>query len=128
MIKKITEGITVGVETRYRDNLSAPKRSYFYFSYYINIKNDTAFTVQLLYRKWEIVDSNGEYREVEGSGVIGLQPIIEPGRSFSYESGCNFTTEVGKMSGIYIFQRTLDKSNIAVEIPEFIMEVPWLRN
>ncbi|MBY0425440.1 MAG: ApaG domain, partial [Cytophagales bacterium] len=76
----------------------------------------------------DIVDSNGERREVEGEGVIGQQPLLEPGEKYSYVSGCNFKTTIGKMSGTYTMERILDGRAFIVKIPDFTMIVPYLLN
>lgn len=126
MVTKQTKGISIEVKTRYREGMSEPKRRHYFFSYEITVANNSDQTVQLLFRKWQITDSNGEYREVEGPGVVGQQPIIRPGASFTYESGCNFVTELGKMEGTYIMQNLADGSTFSVDIPPFVMIVPYL--
>ena len=72
-----------------------------------------------LSRHWFIFDSNGTHREVEGEGVIGVQPILEPGEIHEYVSGCNLKTEMGKMWGAYTFKRIVDEQLFDVQIPEF---------
>ncbi|MFX4895222.1 Co2+/Mg2+ efflux protein ApaG, partial [Acinetobacter baumannii] len=75
-------------------------------------------------RHWYIFDSNGEHREVEGEGVVGLQPIIQPGEQFQYVSGCNLKTEMGKMQGHYTMENQNNKQKFDVNIPAFEMVVP----
>jgi ApaG protein len=77
-----------------------------------------------LRRYWQIFDSNGEFREVEGPGVVGEQPILLPGEKYSYESFCNLKTDMGKMKGTYTFERLRDRKMFIAEIPEFKMIVP----
>lgn len=124
MITKVTQGIAVSVDTRYEEGQSQPSGKYFLFSYRISIENHSSDTVQLRRRLWRITDSTGEYREVEGPGVVGEQPIIAPGEKYTYQSSCHFSTEIGRMSGDYQMERLSDRETFYVEIPEFLMEVP----
>jgi len=121
---KITEGIQVSVETHYEEGQSRPADRLFLFSYHITIENKTPDKVQLLRRYWQIFDSNGEFREVEGPGVVGEQPVLQPGEKYSYESFCNLKTDIGKMKGTYTFERLRDRRMFIAEIPEFGMIVP----
>ncbi len=118
----------MGVKTQYREKMSDPFKNHFFFSYEITVTNHSDQPVQLLSRHWDISDGNGEYREVEGPGVIGLQPVIEPGKSFTYESGCNFVSRVGQMKGFYVMRRITDGTTIIVDIPAFTMMTPELMN
>jgi ApaG protein len=79
-------------------------------------------------RHWYIFDSNGAKREVEGEGVVGQQPIIEPGHTHEYVSGCNLKTDVGSMKGEYHMVRMLDNANFNVQIPEFYLIAPYRLN
>lgn len=124
MITEITSGIRISVHTRYREMYSNPKDSQYLFSYQIRIRNESDQTVQLLRRHWHIFDSSGEYHEVEGEGVIGHQPIINPGDTYEYESACNLTTDIGKMHGSYLMRRIDDGSHFRVIVPEFLMILP----
>ncbi len=128
MVKKITRGIQVTVETKYRPEHSQPEEGFYLFSYHITIRNFTDHTVQLMRRHWEITDSSGEYREVEGPGVVGEQPVLRPGEFFAYQSSCSFRTPIGKMKGTYLFERLNSRELFEVEIPEFIMVLPALLN
>jgi len=82
----------------------------------------------LLRRQWFIFDTNGTVREVEGEGVIGLQPVLEPGEIHEYVSGCNLKTTIGKMMGSYLMERMIDGKQFFVEIPEFNLIVPYRQN
>ena len=84
--------------------------------------------MQLLRRHWYIYDSNGTVREVEGEGVVGLQPVIEPGEIHEYVSGCNLRTSIGKMTGTYLVERVVDGKQFQVQIPEFNMIAPYRLN
>lgn len=103
---------------------SNPPANYFVFSYLISIENHSEDTFQLRRRHWHILDSTGEYREVEGPGVVGQQPVLKPGERYEYESTCNFSTEIGKMFGTFMMERLSDRKVMEVEIPEFLMVVP----
>lgn len=128
MQTKITEGVKVSVQTAYQAEQSNPANGIFLFSYKITIENLTPYTVQLLSRHWHIFDSNGNRREVEGDGVIGIQPVLEPGQSYNYISGCSLKTEIGKMWGTYTFLRMVDQERFNVTIPEFDLLCPFKMN
>lgn len=124
MISKISEGVQISVETFYQADYSNPANHEFMFAYRITIENHNDFTVKLLRRKWFIFDSDGQNREVEGEGVVGVQPVIEPDKQFQYVSGCNFKTEMGKMHGSYLMENQNTKTTFSVNIPPFEMIVP----
>lgn len=124
----ITEGVQVSVETFYQPDYSNPLQSEFMFAYRITLENHNSFAVKLHRRFWEIFDSNGSHREVEGEGVVGVQPVIEPGESYQYVSGCNLRTEMGKMKGSYQMENLNSKSIFRVDIPSFEMIVPMKNN
>ncbi len=128
MVTAITEGVKISVETVYQDEHSHPANEHFMFAYRIEVENLSDSTVQLMRRKWFIFDSNGTLREVEGEGVVGLQPIIEPGNSFSYVSGCNLKTEIGSMRGNYTMHNLEQETSFKVEIPEFQLIAPYKLN
>ena len=121
MLKALTEGVEISVKTAYQPSHSSPRESYYFFSYTITIENKNDFSIQLISRHWHIFDSNGDYRQVQGEGVVGEQPIIEPNKTYSYTSGCNLKTEIGKMSGTYHMVRLLDDAAFEAKIPEFQM-------
>jgi ApaG protein len=120
----ITHGIEISVQTRYYAPQSDPKHNHYFFVYEITITNKSDYTVKLLKRHWDITDGFGDKREVDGDGVVGETPTIEPGDSFSYNSGCDFSSEIGKMSGYYIMKKLVDQSEFNVLIPEFVMVLP----
>lgn len=128
MISKISEGITISVETYYQPDYSNVANSEFMFAYRITIINNNPFTVKLLSRKWHIYDSNGSLREVEGEGVVGVQPQINPGESYSYVSGCNLRSEIGKMLGTYLMENISTKKTFTADIPAFEMYTPFKLN
>lgn len=128
MVTKITDGVKISVETIYQPEYSNPANEHFMFAYRINIENLTENSVQLLNRHWHIFDSNGTKREVEGEGVVGQQPIIEPGDNHEYVSGCNLKTDMGKMRGSYEMERIVDGLKFRVNIPEFYLIAPYKLN
>ena len=124
MVTSVTQGIKITVRSTYQESYSRPEEDHFLFTYRITIENTSEFTVQLVRRHWFIYDSSGEHREVEGEGVIGQQPILMPGDVYEYESACNLTTDMGRMHGTYLMERTVDKLRFYVNIPEFEMVIP----
>lgn len=128
MSSAVTHEIEVSVITDYQPEFSNPYDGLFMFAYHIRIENHSDYTVQLLRRHWHIYDSNGEYREVEGDGVVGEQPVLEPGESHSYSSACNLSTDIGKMYGTYEFVRLSDGKLFTVDVPEFKMISPFRFN
>lgn len=128
MTTKITDGVRVSVVTQYQEDYSSPLQDHFVFTYRVTIENCSAYTVQLLRRHWFIFDSNAVNKEVEGEGVIGQQPILEPGETHEYVSGCNLNTGIGKMEGTYLMERVVDGKQFKAIIPEFVLIVPFLLN
>ena len=128
MLTEITDGVKISVAVEYQPYYSNPVQSHYVFTYNITIENCSEFTVHLLRRHWHIFDSNGEVRQVEGEGVVGQQPVLEPGESHQYISGCNLKTTIGKMTGAYLMERIIDGKKFKVKIPEFTMVVPYKLN
>ena len=128
MANKISEGMEVSVETFYQPDYSNPISGEYMFAYRITIENHNNFSVKLQRRHWHIFDSNGSYREVEGEGVVGVQPILQPGERYQYVSGCNLRTEMGKMYGSYTMENLNNKITFEVNIPIFEMVVPFKMN
>ena len=124
MVTDITEDVKVSVETAYRADYSDPAQSHFVFTYRITIENQGNKTVQLKLRHWEIFDTTYPLKEVDGEGVTGKQPILEPGQSHQYVSGCNLKSGVGKMVGYYTMERISDGYQFNVNIPEFVLINP----
>jgi ApaG protein len=118
-----TGGITVRTSVSYLPEQSEPARGRWFWAYHIRIENDAALAVQLLTRHWIITDGRGARHSVEGEGVVGEQPLIEPGGSFDYVSGCHLATPTGAMQGSY---RMLgeDGAMFDVAIPRFALVAP----
>jgi ApaG protein len=119
----ITRGVRVHVDARYSPNHSEPSRQEWFFLYTVRIANEGPETVQLLNRHWVITDAAGKVEEVRGPGVVGKQPILPPGESFEYTSGCPLTTPFGSMHGEYEMT-TLDGEHFDVQIGAFALMEP----
>jgi len=128
MVTEITQGIKVSVETEYQPAYSSPGQHHYVFTYRITIENQGENTIQLMRRHWLIYDAGFLMREVEGEGVVGQQPVLEPGQSHQYVSGCNLKSGLGKMLGTYTMERIIDGSKVQVNIPEFTMVAPLRLN
>lgn len=128
MVQQITEGISITVETFYQPAQSNPLNAEYLFAYQITIENLSQIPIKLLRRHWHIADSNGTFREVEGEGVVGQQPLIEPGGSYQYVSACNLRSDMGKMWGSYQMESIYNKRLFRVNIPEFQMIAPFKMN
>lgn len=128
MVSLVTDGVKISVEQFYQPDYSNPMQHEYMFAYRITIENNNSFPVQLLRRHWYIADSNTDKREVEGEGVIGVQPVIASGEKYQYISGCNLKSELGKMYGTYLMENLYSKNQFEVRIPIFQMEAPFKRN
>ena len=118
-----TKRITVTVEPRYMADRSEPGEGRFFWAYTIEIANGGAAPVQILARHWIITDQRGKREDVRGIGVVGEQPVIEPGSSFTYTSGCPLTTPSGTMVGTY--QAIENGGEIfTIDIPAFSLDIP----
>ncbi|KQN01607.1 Co2+/Mg2+ efflux protein ApaG [Sphingomonas sp. Leaf230] len=122
-----TDGVTVRVSVSYLPEQSEPERDRWFWAYHIRLENEGTETVQLLTRHWVITDGRGARHSVEGEGVVGEQPVIEPGASFDYVSGCPLATPSGAMQGSYQMVRE-DGAVFAVEIPRFSLFAPAVLN
>lgn len=119
-----TRSITVTVEPFYLDDQSVPEENHYVWAYHVRIQNHGEQTVQLLTRFWRITDSLGNVQEVRGDGVVGEQPILNPGDSFEYTSGTPLPTPSGIMVGAY---QMLAQSGerFDVEVPAFSLDSPY---
>lgn len=97
----VTNDIRIEVESEYIPERSDPERGEYFFAYHVQITNEGDETVQLMSRRWVITDAEGKTEVVDGSGVVGEQPVLEPGESFEYSSFCPLPTEMGTMHGTY---------------------------
>ncbi len=115
--------IQVAVQVRYLADQSDEADNRHVFAYTITLANHGEQAVQLLSRHWIITDANNHVQEVRGKGVVGEQPVIQPGQSFEYTSGTVLATQVGTMSGSYQM-RVVDDGEFSVPIPQFVLSVP----
>jgi ApaG protein len=128
MVQQVTEGVSITAESFYQPAQSNPLNAEYLFAYRITIENLSTMPVKLLRRHWHIFDSNGSYREVEGEGVVGEQPVIGPGESYQYVSSANLRSDIGKMYGSYQMENLYNKKKFQVAIPEFQMIAPFKLN
>lgn len=128
MVTAVSSGIKISVDTHFEEEFSAAENQQFYFSYDITIENTNEFAVQLLSRQWFITDSNTEKREVQGDGVVGEQPVLQPGSTYTYRSSCDFMTDIGAMRGSYLMKRLDAGLVFKARIPEFVMMMPARKN
>ena len=129
MSEAVTRNIRVSVETEYAPGRSNPAQSQWFFLYTIHLKNEGRETVQLMSRHWIITDAMGDVKEVRGPGVVGKQPVLEPGDTFEYTSGCELTTPFGSMRGTYQMVTKGDKEDkevpFDIQIPPFTLTEPY---
>jgi len=123
----VTRKIRIRVQSHYMPERSAPPKRQWFFAYRIRITNEGAEKVQLLTRHWVITDATGHIEEVNGDGVVGEQPVIEPGQAFEYSSGCPLTTPFGSMYGEYQMV-THGGEQFDATIPPFVLRVPGTMN
>ena len=116
--------IKVSVETFYVEGQSEPEQDKYVFAYSITIKNHSLCSAKLLSRYWLITDANGKEVEVQGEGVVGEQPLIRPGETFTYTSGAPLGTPTGFMHGQYKMERE-DGDDFLVDIPPFSLDSPY---
>lgn len=127
MSEAITDGIRVEAEPRYVPERSSPARRSYFFAYRITIANVGDEPARLLRRHWIITDGLGQVEEVEGEGVVGQTPYLEPGQGFQYTSFCPLATAVGSMEGSYELERP-DGTTFRAEIPAFTLAAPHALN
>jgi ApaG protein len=118
-----TRGIVVRVSVSYLPEQSDPAQGRWFWAYHVRLENDGAQSVQLLTRHWVITDGRGARHSVEGEGVVGEQPMLSPGGSFDYVSGCPLSTPSGAMQGSYHMIGE-DGSAFDVAIPRFSLVAP----
>ena len=126
MYEAVTNKIRVRVTPEYMADQSEPEDSYYFWSYKVEITNLGSATVQLKTRHWRITDASGRTEEVRGPGVIGEQPLLEPGQSFTYSSGCPLKTPQGLMVGSYQMVDG-DGRMLDISIPAFSLDSPYSR-
>ncbi|HKT81976.1 MAG TPA: Co2+/Mg2+ efflux protein ApaG [Vicinamibacterales bacterium] len=120
----VTNNVRVEVEAQYAPEHSQPFQNSWFFHYTVRITNEGDGTVQLIGRHWTIVDATGQCKEVKGDGVVGEQPVLSPGESFHYTSGCQIETSTGVMRGTYQMVDE-DGGYFDVEIAPFALHEPY---
>jgi ApaG protein len=126
MYETVTRGIRIRVTPHYLEEQSTPEESEFFWAYTVDIANEGEEIVQLRSRVWRITDGHGQTEEVRGPGVVGETPTIQPGKSFSYTSGCPLRTPSGIMVGSY---QMVDANGqmFDVAIPAFSLDSPFAK-
>ncbi len=114
---------SVSVRPQYLVEHSNPDEQHYVFAYTVTIRNTGERTAQLISRHWIITDGNNDVEEVRGEGVVGEQPVLQPGEAFEYTSGCPLTTPVGSMRGSYQCVAD-DGTAFEAPIPEFVLSTP----
>lgn len=121
-----TDGVLVRVRPSYLAGQSDPDEGRWVWAYQVEIVNLTPSPVQLISRRWIITDAHGHVEQVEGPGVVGEQPTIQPGDSYAYASGCPLPTPSGSMVGAYVMVDDLGRT-FEVAIPAFSLDTPDAR-
>jgi ApaG protein len=122
-----TRGVRVQVQSAFVPERSAPREGQYFFAYRVRISNAGEETVQLVSRHWVITDGDGNVEQVQGPGVVGEQPVLEPGESFEYTSFCPLRTPIGSMHGTYQMVAA-GGSRFDAEIAPFSLAVPSALN
>lgn len=128
MIQQVTRGIKISIETNFEGTIYKNYRVHFAFGYQITIENQSKDSVQLTSRFWKIKDALNRTEIVEGEGVIGKKPVIKPGESHTYKSGCLLTSPFGSMSGYYNMINFTSTRKFRVAIPSFKLSAPFALN
>jgi ApaG protein len=126
MYSRSTNSVTITVTPEYEEEQSMPFDNQFIWEYYINIKNNRTENIQLLNRHWIIIDDRGQIQEVNGAGVVGVQPVLQPGEEFEYASSVRLNTPSGVMMGTYEMLAN-DEALLRVEIPTFSLDCPHIK-
>ena len=127
MYSKKTKKINITVNPYFLDDQSEPEDQHFVWAYQVTIDNQSDEKVQLKNRYWKITDSNGAKQEVKGEGVVGEQPVLNPGEKFEYTSGTPLTTPSGFMEGYYEME-TKNGNKFEASIPLFSLDAPTILN
>lgn len=128
MVQQITRGIKISIETTFEGTFLKNYRMHFAFGYMITIENQSKDAVQLTSRFWKIKDALNKTETVEGEGVVGKKPVLKPGESHTYKSGCLLTSPFGSMSGFYSMVDFTSTRKFRVAIPSFKLSAPFALN
>ena len=124
----IAKNIFIKTKTRFDRSVVLKDETQYVFSYKIRILNESDRTVQLISRKWIILNACNDRKTVQGQGVVGKQPTLEPGQSFSYSSWCPLNTELGKMMGYYTFKDLGSAQMFNVKVPDFTFQADFVNS
>ena len=128
MVQQVTSGIKVSVETTFEGTFYKNYKVHFAFGYKVTIENQSKDSVQLNSRYWRILDALNNVEIIEGEGVIGKKPVIKPGESHTYNSGCLLTSPFGAMQGYYNMVNLTNTTKFEVIIPTFKLSAPFAIN
>ena len=128
MVQQVTCGIKISVETTYEGSFYKNYKIQYAFGYTVTIENQSKDSVQLNARHWEILDALNNVEVVSGEGVIGKKPVLQPGESYTYTSGCLLTSPFGAMQGHYSMVNFSTTKNFQVTIPTFKLSAPFAIN
>lgn len=128
MVQQVTSGIKISVETNFEGSFYKNYKIQFAFGYEVTIENQSKDSVQLNARHWEIMDALNNVEVVSGEGVIGEKPVLKPGESHTYTSGCLLTSPFGAMQGHYSMVNFTTTKKFKVTIPTFKLSAPFAIN
>jgi len=128
MVSQITRGIKISVLTTFEGTYFKNHKIHFAFSYEISIENHSKDSVQLTSRHWEIFDSLNDLETVDGEGVIGKKPVLKPGESHTYNSGCLLSSPFGAMRGWFNMVNFTSTRSFKVIVPSFRLSAPFALN
>lgn len=128
MNTKVTRGIRVSVKTTFEGTFFKNYKMHFAFGYTITIENQSTDSVQLTSRHWDIYDALNEMEVLDGEGVIGKKPVIRPGESHTYSSGCLLASPIGAMKGFYNMVNLSTSEKFRVYVPIFRLNAPFALN
>ncbi|EDP95530.1 Co2+/Mg2+ efflux protein ApaG [Kordia algicida OT-1] len=128
MIQQVTRGIKISVETSFEGTFFKNYKMHFAFGYQITIENQSKDSVQLTSRHWQIFDALNSVEIVDGEGVIGKKPVLKPGESHTYQSGCLLSSPIGAMRGHYNMVNFTTTKKFRVFIPTFKLSAPFALN
>ncbi|WP_420572203.1 Co2+/Mg2+ efflux protein ApaG [Kordia sp.] len=128
MIQQVTRGIKISVETSFEGTFFKNYKMHFAFGYQITIENQSKDSVQLTSRHWQIFDALNSIEIVDGEGVIGKKPVLKPGESHTYQSGCLLSSPIGAMRGHYNMVNFTTTKKFRVFIPTFKLSAPFALN
>jgi ApaG protein len=128
MVQQVTKGIKISVETTFEGTFYKNYKVHFAYGYKVTIENQSKDSVQLVSRHWHILDALNNVEIIEGEGVIGKKPVLKPGESHTYTSGCLLTSPFGAMQGHYNMVNFTTTKKFRVTVPNFKLSAPFALN